>query len=219
MPRTGARPLPTPAAFADSKAGDASPTWTAAHNKHITSYSANTNISCASCHVGTAASNLALQPTVAARNQHPNANRELLMNTFATGGAVVIGGGQGAQTCSNTYCHSNGTILAGTHVAINWTTPTTCASCHAALPTTGAHAKHLATATEAGMITCNRCHNATASSNTVISLYANHVDKVVTIELDVTSSGATATYAGSIVGGGSSTSKQPGSTAGTCNTT
>jgi len=202
-----------------NKAGDAGPVWTAPHNKHITSYSANTNISCASCHVGTASSNTSLQTTTTARTQHPNGLRDLAMNTFATGSIVAIGGTQGSQTCSNTYCHSTGIALAGTHTAISWTGTTTCGSCHAASPATGAHAKHLATSTAAGAITCNRCHNATASSNTVISNFTNHVDKTVTIALDATSSGATATYAGSIVGGGTSTSKQPGSAAGTCNTT
>jgi predicted CxxxxCH...CXXCH cytochrome family protein len=199
-----------------NKAGDASPVWTAPHSKHINSYAANTNISCSSCHNGTAASNTALQATVAARNQHPNGNRDLAMNTFATGSTVVIAGAQGSQTCSNTYCHSNGTTAAGLHTAITWTGTTTCASCHAATPATGAHAAHLATTTG---IRCNNCHNATASNNTTISNVANHVNKLVDISFNALSAGATATYNGIIAGGGADYQKPVGSAAGTCNST
>ena len=198
-----------------NKAGDAGPVWTAPHSKHINSYSANTNINCSSCHNGTAASNTTLQATAAARNQHPNGNRDLAMNTFATGSVVAITGAQGSQQCSNTYCHSNGQALLGTHTAISWSGNTTCASCHAATPATGAHAAHLAV----GTISCNNCHNATASNNTTISNVANHVDKQVSINFSAASSGATATYNGQTAGGGTVYQKPVGSAAGACNST
>jgi predicted CxxxxCH...CXXCH cytochrome family protein len=200
-----------------NQAGDAAPVWSTPHTKHINTYAANTNITCNSCHAGTAASNSALQATVQARNQHPNANRDVAMNTFATGGAVAISGAQGSQTCTNTYCHSNGTVAAGTHGAISWTgTFSTCAECHgnAASLATGSHAKHLAVAG----ITCDKCHNATASSNTTISGFANHVNKNVTINFAATVAPAGGTYNGQIAGGATVYQKAVGTAAGACAT-
>lgn len=200
-----------------SKAGDASPTWSAPHNKHINTYAANTDFSCASCHNGTAASNTALQPTVQARNQHPNANREIAMNTFATGGTVAVVGAQGAQTCSNTYCHSNGTSAAGTHSAVSWAgTLTTCAECHgnATNLATGSHGKHIVLAG----VSCNSCHNSTASNNTTVTNVTNHVNKNVTINFAATAAPAGGTYNAVLAGGASVYQKPVGSAAGVCAT-
>jgi predicted CxxxxCH...CXXCH cytochrome family protein len=201
-----------------SKAGDAAPTWTTPHTKHINTYAANTNISCSSCHTGTAANNTTIQATVAARNQHPNGNRDLAMDTFATGGTVTIAGAQGAQTCSNTYCHSNGTIAAGTHAAVSWSgTFSTCAECHGntASLTTGAHSKHLSLSG----VTCSYCHNATASNSTTISSYTNHINKNATINFNASAAPAGGTYNAVLAGGASVYQKPVGTAAGVCATT
>ena len=206
-----------------SKAGDASPTWSVAHTKHINTYNVtglNTNITCSSCHSGTAVGNTALQATIQARTQHPNANRDLAMDTFATGGVVAIAGAQGAQNCANTYCHSNGTIAAGTHTALSWTAAafSTCAECHgnAASLVTGSHNNHLA----AVGVTCNSCHNATASNNTTVTSYSNHVNKNVTINFNAAAaSNAGATYNSNIAGGSTVYQKAIGGAVGSCATT
>jgi hypothetical protein len=70
-----------------------------------------------------------------------------------------------------------------------------------------------------GTISCNNCHNATASNNTTISNVANHVDKQVSINFSAASSGATATYNGVTAGGASVYQKPVGSAAGACNST
>ena len=176
-----------------NKQGDASPTWSAAHGKHINTYNANTNFTCSTCHNGTAASNSALQATAQARTQHPNGNRDLAMNSGFVGGAwVTVTGAQGSQTCANTYCHSNGTSTTGSHAAMAWNTTVTCTSCHGG-PTSGtlsaAHAVHVNdTGNKVGFsVACNECHGATASSITTINSsggYAVHVDKNVNIRFD-----------------------------------
>jgi len=199
-----------------SKAGDAAPTWTAPHTKHINTYALNTNITCGSCHAGTATNSTTING-IAGRNQHPNGNRDLSMNAFATGGAVAIAGAQGAQTCSNTYCHSNGTVATGTHAAISWSGSfSTCAECHgnAASLNTGSHSKHLVLSG----VTCAFCHNATASSNTLISNFANHVNKNVTINFNASAAPAGGTYNAVVAGGASVYQKAPGLPAGVCAT-
>lgn len=202
-----------------NKAGDAAPTWSTPHTKHINTYGVtglNTNITCASCHAGTATNNTTING-ITGRNQHPNANRDLAMDTFAIGSVVSIAGAQGAQTCSNTYCHSNGTVAAGTHTAISWSGVTTCASCHASSPATGAHTKHIALSG----VTCAYCHNATTTNGTTIAAtgYPNHVNKNVTINFNASAAAAGGTYNGVAAGGASVYQKAPGIAAGACGTT
>ena len=95
---------------------------------HVNTYGVtggNTNINCEACHTGTAASNSALQATIAARTQHPDAAKNVAFGTFS-------GGAWSGTQCSNTYCHSNGTAASGTHANISWsgTMLAECTSCH-----------------------------------------------------------------------------------------
>jgi predicted CxxxxCH...CXXCH cytochrome family protein len=200
-----------------SKAGDASPTWSAPHSKHINSYTANTNITCAACHAGTATSNSTING-ISGRNQHPNTVKDVAMNAFATGGTVLIAGAQGAQTCANTYCHSNGSSATGTHTAVSWSgTFSTCAECHGNATTiaSGSHSKHI---TLAG-VSCASCHNATVSGNTTIANAANHVNKSVTINFAASAAPAGGTYNTFAAGGASVYQKPVGTAAGGCSTT
>ncbi len=198
---------------------------TAAHYKHIYNYAysgGNFNLYCGACHAATMVPGSSSTFTTNGLLSHLNGVRDVQMDAFSGGAGVTIAGPQGNQTCSNTYCHSKGTAANGIHSAVSWTGTMTCTGCHgasAATLTTGAHAKHLQTWTPNGMITCRDCHEQTTSTNTTITNYPNHVNKNVTIALSAASSGPSATYAGSVVGGGSYTNKLVGTAAGTCNTT
>ena len=170
-----------------SKAGDAVPTWSAPHTRHINTYAANTNNTCEACHTGTAASNTALQATIAARNQHPNAVKNVAFGTFA-------GGTWSGTQCSNTYCHSNGTAAVGVHAVLSWSGSMNaeCSSCHGGNSTattkitTNTHGVHTNdTANVIGFsIGCVECHSATVSSDRVIGSIANHVNKNVNVRFD-----------------------------------
>lgn len=201
-----------------NKAGDPSPVWSAPHTKHLNTYSGNSNITCESCHSGTAASNAALKSTSAARDQHPNANKDVAIGSFAGGAWVTVAGAQGSQTCANTYCHSNGSSTTGSHAAIGWSGSfTACNECHgnAASLATGAHGQHLAVSG----VTCSYCHNATASGNTSISSFSYHVDKNVEINFNAAAAGGSATYNGNTAGGATVYQKPIGSAAGACAST
>lgn len=194
-----------------NKAGDTipAPAWSTPHTKHINTYAANTNITCASCHAGTATNNTTING-IAGRNQHPDGKKDVAMNAFA-GGSVA--GAQGAQTCSNIYCHGNGTTTTPT-VTVSWSGTLDCTGCHpTAALSTGSHSKHLASAT------CNNCHNVTAASNSALNVTTgttNHVDKNVSINFDGASATAAAQYNGINAGGTNIYQKNIASAAGTC---
>ena len=165
-----------------NKAGDAAPTWTAPHTIHINTYSANTNITCNACHSGTAPNNTTIN-TIAARNQHPNAVKNVALNTWVVSSGT--GTWNGTQ-CSNTYCHSAGTAF---------TTPTHAAdklvrqynllelsygrnndrSCiRKRQPKTNSHSKHTGAPYN---YACVACHSSTVNGSNVITGYANHMNK------------------------------------------
>jgi len=88
----------------------------------------------------------------------------------------------GGGGCNTTYCHSNGTNVAGSNGAstVAWSTTAstgTCVQCHgdAASLTTGAHAKHVSAGGKA--LGCVECHAKTVSSNTLVSDKRKHVNK------------------------------------------
>jgi trimeric autotransporter adhesin len=119
-------------------------------------------------------------------------------------------------SCSSVWCHSNanprtrttgetaGSLNSYRSAAFN--TTTTCTSCHlgpAAVATMTAatdrlstnHADHVATdrygisTRGADQITCNFCHNNTASNNTTISSFANHVNALKDVAMNTWSGG------------------------------
>jgi len=73
-------------------------------------------------------------------------------------------------TCATVYCHGNGKATSTGGSAV-WTgNPLTCNSCHPTSQLGGEHDKHSSN--------CSLCHNQTASSSSVISNPANHVNCV-----------------------------------------
>jgi len=166
--------------FCHSRQGDANPTWTTPHSKHINTYVGNTNFTCNSCHSGTASDNANINGSTG-RDQHPNGVKDLAFNAYATGSWNTS-----AKQCSNTYCHSTGTSLtAPTHGAISWSGAVDCGGCHGGWttgpsyannsPKPNSHIKH----TVGYSYTCYECHSSTVAAGATpgITSFSRHLDK------------------------------------------
>ncbi|HPR63302.1 MAG TPA: CxxxxCH/CxxCH domain-containing protein [Thermoanaerobaculia bacterium] len=137
------------------------------------------NIGCQRCHINTVSDSTTI--STIANHVDGNADGDVV---FDNTGPNNSGGtyNTGTETCSNTYCHSDGKDTAAPYISgpsIAWTASATCASCHddadpAATNLSGAHQKHTETDTYA--LGCQRCHTNTVSNSTTISNAANHVD-------------------------------------------
>jgi len=140
---------------------------TGSHRKHTNT--GTYNMACSVCH-GTGYSAGAVTST-----NHVNTTIEVAMNPGTYNGGTAVGNGY--STCTNTYCHSNGTAT-GTatpaNTSIAWGTTATCNSCHTNATLTFAHSSHI------GSYTCDKCHYLTAANNTSIrfpSGAATHVNE------------------------------------------
>ncbi|WP_243370997.1 CxxxxCH/CxxCH domain-containing protein [Geotalea sp. SG265] len=105
-------------------------------------------------------------------------------------------------TCSNLYCHSNGTINPSSSTFVQNQAPTwggtgSCTLCHkgdSADPmATNSHGKHVAGNYSFG---CVKCHAATVSDNNTIASTADHVDKKVTVKFNNSTTAVGGTFAG-----------------------
>ena len=168
----------TPARTGSSSAG--------AHSKHATS--AGMNYQCDKCHYG----GMPISPVYA------DNKIQIGFNIFGTGGGIYDGQAlnspfsyegtngtaittDGAMTCANIYCHSNGTSVSSGTIPDNtspaWGNgPVSCNSCHGAPPDyvngtakANSHPSHLA-------FTCDRCHSATTTDGVSISDKTTHVN-------------------------------------------
>jgi predicted CxxxxCH...CXXCH cytochrome family protein len=185
-----------------NKAGDASPTWSAPHTKHINTYNGNTSLACNACHAVTAASNTAINNTQAARAQHANGVKNVDLGTFATG---TYASGTG---CSATYCHSQGTTFTGPYTQLTtsqaWSGATACDACHtggivsgpsytSGSPKANSHSKHVV----AKGYACVNCHAATVNASNAVISPSKHVNKAY----DILGSSVTITYTYAADGG------------------
>ncbi|KAF0220976.1 MAG: cytochrome C family, partial [Geobacteraceae bacterium] len=131
---------------------------TGKHQAHVNNAAyLGTNFGCADCHAKTVTSSTA----IADKTRH--------VNKFMDYSGVRAGRN---KTCSNIYCHSNGK---GNYInPTGWSaasTPLACNGCH--LNTSSSHPKHVTTSG----ITCDKCHNATAASNTaLVAVNVTHVN-------------------------------------------
>src|SRR6266571_5192971 len=174
--------------------------------KHGTYYGTDTG-SCAKCHPSyttftpstsaqTGGRNLSLQGTDLdpANNSLP---ANLAYPAYMTNAALNRNG-----TCTNLYCHSNGTRNAAAYTATavpTWGVNTlTCASCHgykvgsASVLSTGSHTAHInsAVAGRTGKdFSCDQCHKATTSDGATISTTANHVNRIINVNMTTSSVG------------------------------
>ena len=178
-----------------------------AHGKHIQSTSGETgtySFKCDECHAATIVDapndpwNLAAADLTDKR-EHVDGVKDVVIST-AYDGTGPGGDNYSSFTCSDTYCHSQGTTTTGPftgasapNTALSWETDSsTCISCHdwdaTQAPTdtmsTGKHENHVDNLTsESGVLgvnlECAICHDATVSSgdNGTITNFANHVNK------------------------------------------
>lgn len=148
---------------------DAAP-GTNAHTAHL-----SRGYSCTVCHAATAASNSSIKDA----SKHVNGIKEMSFSGAALGTQIDT-----SDTCTTSYCHSNGR---GVYSAPNWTMKATgaCGTCHATAPglgspliASGAHFAHFSTSAAAygPMLTaqnstgCQACHNVSS---------ANHVNQSI----------------------------------------
>lgn len=108
--------------------------------------------------------------------------------------------GNGFFSCSNTYCHSNGTsVSTGTvpaNTAAQWgaTGPLPCDSCHGAGGDGSGRPDYATTAPKANshqsqkhvLLSCNKCHYSTTTMGTTIASTTTHVNKSYDVNGDGT---------------------------------
>ncbi|MBI5657930.1 MAG: CxxxxCH/CxxCH domain-containing protein, partial [Geobacter sp.] len=202
------------------------------HAKHDSYYSGAAN--CAKCHIDHLAEGSKFAHATSAGNRG-------LIVTVKDPANIAGGSYSGSVTdylpsqtnafgsCSNLYCHSDGTKASGTFTAksnATWGGSVTCQSCHgydisagANAIASGAHTQHINNAASVGRaIACQECHGATTTNGTSISTVANHVDKNVNVKFDnaVNLNIDNPTYNGSSTTGTAGATKAPGSAVGNC---
>jgi predicted CxxxxCH...CXXCH cytochrome family protein len=176
-----------------NKSGDASPTWSGAHTKHLTS-TVSTAATCNACHAATASGNNALISN--RRDTHPNGFINITAGGLA-GGAMRWTG----TNCSNAYCHYNkvtpaweGGSLAGA-----------CDGCHGGTAASAtpmnkmghkAHVNNTSTHFNGFNFKCNECHNSVVNSSNAIISTTLHVNGSSTVVWGPTSTGGGAYNAG-----------------------
>jgi predicted CxxxxCH...CXXCH cytochrome family protein len=167
---------------------------TGSHTKHLL-YNSMTNsdpVKCTQCHNW---SGEPFNPVCysqchtgnAIPTRHANHQIEIMIPTYFGYSARYNGSpnpGSGYSSCSNVYCHSNGTSVATGSVPANispvWGSGTPpCTGCHGfppsyanGSPKANSHLKHAA----AGF-GCNACHGTTSSNGTTITNYSRHVNR------------------------------------------
>jgi len=165
---------------------------TGSHGKHLTGGGYNFN--CVKCHssvMGTPANDIAINTP----SLHVDAINEVVWDSYNSGGSNYNAAGAG--TCSNIYCHSQGTKGSAPYGAAtvtatwgNTTFPSSeCSGCHGgnsqasgAKMSTGAHTSHINNASVLGTnFKCQDCHATTVSGDRTIAYISNHVDKNINI--------------------------------------
>ncbi len=172
--------------------GAASPTWSAAHTKHIRGYAegGNPNFGCVVCHKSTTTNGT----SILSKRVHINGYRNVSTNTWA-------GGTWNGTVCANVYCHSDGKASPTFVTNQAWTTFTAnCLGCHGGAVSSGGnnsalsgkHAKHVNSATYA--MKCAACHYKTvdATNNLALKNFSGvryHVNKSRNVTLNATYGG------------------------------
>ncbi len=175
-----------------NKAGDANPTWSGAHTKHLTS-PVSTAATCNACHAATASGNNAL--ISGRRDRHPNGFRNV------TSGGLAGGMRWNGTNCTNAYCHFNSPTP-------DWTgkLATRCSSCHGSTAASGipmtrnAHKAHVANTSQKFNnfnFGCRECHNTVVyDNNTSILSTTLHVNGTQNVAWGPLSTGGGAYNAG-----------------------
>lgn len=159
---------------------------TSPHLSHAAGGAGNYSFSCAQCHNGSVGSGVT----------HDTTPVKSYQNVYVTKVPVSVGGiiagaapvyATGTTTCTVTYCHSDGTSTTalGSPKTVVWAgglnTFTGCANCHAAVPTTNSHSRHLTTF----VYSCKTCHSGSMIDNTNTNVDVaggKHVNAVKEVE-------------------------------------
>ncbi len=133
------------------KTSEAAGLTSGSHAAHLGTTGVN---GCGDCHTG--AANDASSYNV---SNHINASINVA-NSYTAGGAP----GNGYGACSSASCHDNGT--GSLAVTPEWgTSVTDCSECHAEIPATGSHQKHVVT-TNYNKAVCGDCHDSAVQGTT-----------------------------------------------------
>jgi len=187
-----------------AKDATTTPPMSAAHAKHINSSPAYA-FGCERCHA-TVVTNNSTFATAAGGGKvlHVNGTKDVAFD--ASGPDNSLGTySKAATTCSNTYCHSNGTVRppAGPPYAsgasIAWSTTSNCGSCHSAgtAMATGKHTQHVNNNAVIGTsFACANCHSTVVSgSSTLVSPPSLHVNGSVNVAFAAIGTFSGGTYA------------------------
>jgi len=162
---------------------------TGGHTAHVNKGTIMSNATCDSCHTSTVSGNR----TIIGFNLHVNGVKDVTINANYDGDSIPDNNYSNGS-CSNIYCHSDATSLTGPYNPPNtvatWgsTTGLGCSDCHTGPPTgpdytngnpkANSHNAHVVV----NGFTCDYCHNATVTYDTVNNTYsistpANHLNK------------------------------------------
>lgn len=141
--------------------------------KNSHSMHASYNFLCSRCHAATTADNVSIL------NWQKHISR--FYNISAQGERITYSFAVDGGTCSNGYCHSDGTFTSTGAVSANtvkWgSTSMTCSSCHGfppayenGTPKANSHGVHIT-------YSCNKCHNQTTTDGISISDKSLHTNK------------------------------------------
>lgn len=200
---------------------------TATHTKHVST--TGYNLACTTCHSGAGSGTV----------MHADYSVDVAIDAGIGGGSYSGSPAPGDPygSCTSTYCHSQGqsnstpfTPAGNLTAAWNTTFTDSCKGCHNAavsvtpadstdIMATNKHSAHVNNISAVGKtVGCAECHNATASNDTTISGYANHVNRLVNVKFDnvVNLNTDNPTYNGSSTTGAAGATKTPGSAVGSC---
>ncbi len=162
------------------------------HGKHVAN--ATYNISCAECHNVTTTDGT----TINDKDQHVDKGVDVdISATYDGNGATANWNG---TSCAAVSCHSDGKATPTYDTVAAGSGPANCTFCHggaggsnggAGNALSASHTVHTGTnGTTQFAYTCDDCHVQTASNNSTISSYANHVNKARDVAVAAVNGGA-----------------------------
>lgn len=196
------------------------------HTKHDSYYSGAAN--CRKCH----SNNTTFQHATSAGHRNLNISFAAAPNNGSGSYSGPLNDYLPSQTnsfgsCSNLYCHSPGNKASGFDpppAAPAWGgSALTCKGCHkenydgVSNISSGSHSGHIYSWGGMGArLACVKCHGATTTAAMVISDTSRHVDGLVTIGFNNSTSASSGRYSGALASPASPMSKTPGSAFAIC---
>ena len=202
--------------------GGAATTTANSHSEHVSSSA----IACGQCHEKTTKTGTAIRSTYPSKHVD-GTTHDVFFNLSSKNLTGTYNNTR--QRCYNIYCHSNGTAASGPFAPYStaaWGKTLTCTGCHKAnfqagagkYMSTGSHTKHVAgySGMPYVLMDCVKCHAATTGAGMNIISSGNHVNSLITVAFNNTSSATNGSYNGQLATSFSPSSKEPGSAVGQC---